>query len=79
MKQIVADIVFPNTIKADISISTQESVFAFEKNSECEIIGANVSISLNAEMLINGVPVNFDSKISHTLTSDELKCIIEKR
>ena len=79
MKQIVADIVFPNTIKADISISTQESVFAFEKNSEGEIIEANVSISLNAEMLINGVPVNFDSKISHTLTSDELKCIIEKR
>ena len=79
MKQIVTDIVFPNTIKADISISTQESVFAFEKNSEGEIIEANISIILNAEILINGVPVNFDSKISHTLTSEELKGIIEKQ
>ena len=78
MKQ-VTDIVFPNTIKADISISTQESVFTFEKNSEGEIIEANVSVTINSEMLINGVLVKFDSKISHTLTSEELKSIIEKQ
>ena len=78
MKELVTDIVFPNKIESQLSFSTQGGEFSFEKNPEGEIIEANVSIKLITEMIINGVSVNFESRISHTLTNDELKSIVQK-
>ena len=78
MKKLVTDIVFPEKIESQLSFSTNGGEFLFEKNSEGEIIEANVSIKLITEMIVNGVSVNFESRISHTLTNDELKSIIEK-
>lgn len=78
MKKLVTDIVFPEKIESQLSFSTNGGEFLFEKNSEGKIIEASVSIKLNTEMLINGVAINFESRISHTLTNEELNSIIEK-
>ena len=78
MKELVTDIVFPEKIESQLSFSTQGGEFSFEKNSDGEIMEANVSIKLITELSVNGVAINFESRISHTLTSEELKSIIEK-
>ena len=78
MKELVTDIVFPEKIESQLSFSTNGGEFLFEKNSDGEIVEANVSIKLITELSVNGVVINFESRISHTLTSEELKSIIEK-
>ena len=78
MKELVTDIVFPEKIESQLSFYTKGGEFSFEKNSEGEIVEANVSIKLITEISVNGVAINFESRISHTFTSEELKSIIEK-
>lgn len=78
MKKLVTDIVFPEKIESQLSFSANGGEFLFEKNSEGKIIEVNVSIKLNTEININGVAINFESIISHTLTNEELNSIIEK-
>lgn len=78
MKELVTDIVFPEKIESQLSFSTQGGEFSFEKNSEGEIVEANVSIKLITELNVNGAPVIFESRISHTLTNEELNSIIKK-
>lgn len=76
---ILSKINIPDNIELSGSITQEEGYVSFEKNTQTgEIRFATLHIKLSVNAIINDVPINFNSKISHLLSHEEMDNLMSK-
>ncbi len=78
MKEILTNLKIPNTIEVYGKISAQNATLTFDKEPSGQIDSAILRIQIESKITVNGIQIDFNSNISHTLTKEELDNLMIK-
>jgi len=78
MKEILTNLKIPTTIEVDGKITVQNATLTFDKEISEQIDSAILRIYIESKTTVNGIQIDFSSRISHTLTKEELDNLMIK-